>query len=260
MVAALLGAGTARIGAEPGASPRFEWAFDGAVGATARSGNTVYVGGAFHNVLPLSGVLGQVYAVSPATGAVVPSIIPRLSLGTSALGALPDGAGGFFLRGNLPIGSGNGANRVVHLRADGTVDPVFRSPPELSGYGAMVRVGPSLILAGFNSVSGVIRPLVALDAATGALSPWHPDVKDDDYGRAALAANGILYVASGFFYGGTRRVMAFNGTTGATLWEDDLGPGPGLNGGGLVLAGGRLIAVAGGLRAYDPATGVRDLA
>jgi hypothetical protein len=40
VVAVLLGGGAARLGAEPVAMPRIEWAFDGTVSAAAHSGNT----------------------------------------------------------------------------------------------------------------------------------------------------------------------------------------------------------------------------
>lgn len=181
--------GGAKMSAEPAATPRLQWAFDGPVYATARVGTTLYVGGAFRNVLPPSGVLGRLYAVSPATGIVVPSTLPNVG-GEAFFSIVADGAGGYYMRGNLTIGSG-GLNRVVHIRSDGSVDPAFQSPPQLNGYGTMVRVGPSLILAGFNQLDGQYPPLVALDPVTGARLPWTPALPPDDDVALAAVVSGI---------------------------------------------------------------------
>ena len=146
-----------RVTAEPSATPRQQWAFDGGVYATARVGNTLYAGGDFRNVVPLSGVLGNFYAVSPSSGAVVPSVLPRIDGIVRVV--LPDGGGGYYVHGNFTIGTGHAVGRVVHIRPDGSVDPQFNSPPQLTGAGGMFRVGPSLVLGGYYTLNGAPRPL-----------------------------------------------------------------------------------------------------
>ena len=105
-VVALLLASGARIAAEPTSAPRFEWFVDGVVNASARLGNTLYVGGSFRRIIPPSGVLGRLYAVSPATGAQAVSGLPKIDA-TNGVRVMADGTGGYYLHGNLTIGTGN---------------------------------------------------------------------------------------------------------------------------------------------------------
>lgn len=133
--AAVLTAFGARPAAEPSSAPRFEWFVDGCVNVTARLGNTLYVGGSFRRIIPLSGLLGRLYAVSPSTGAQAASGLPTIDA-TNGVRVLADGSGGYYLHGNPTIGTGNAVGRVVHIRPDGSVDPAFNSPPNLRGGGA----------------------------------------------------------------------------------------------------------------------------
>ena len=73
-MAALVLASGARIAAEPSATARLDWLFDGNVLATTRIGNVIYVGGTFRNVSPTSGALGHLFALSTSTGAAVPGL------------------------------------------------------------------------------------------------------------------------------------------------------------------------------------------
>ncbi len=259
MAAALLATG-ARLAAEPSPIPRFDWVFDDSVRGMARVGNTFFIGGGFRSMLPTAGAAGNLYALSPATGALVPTVIPRLDEEATAVTA--DGSGGYFVAGRFTsIGPGSFSGNVVHIRSDGSVDPSFVKSAQVVGSPTlMARVGPSLVVAGGVSIAGVPRPLVALDAATGALSPWVPTLPVGDTNVWDLeVANGVLFVLSGVQYGPTRFVTAFDGLSGTRLWQSDVTSGPVYPGQGqLAVGGGRLIAGIGRLYSLDPATGAVD--
>ncbi len=258
-MAAVLFASGARLVAEPSPIPRFDWVFDDTVRAMARVGNTFFIGGGFRSMLPTAGAVGNLYALSPATGALVPTVIPRLDEEATAVTA--DGSGGYFVAGTFTsVGPGSPSGNVVHIRSDGSVDPSFVKPAQVSGVpSVMARVGPSLVMGPLR-VSGVTRPLVALDAATGALSPWVPALPLGDTNVWDVeSANGILFAVSGAFLGAARYVTAFDGVTGTLLWQSDVAGAPGFSGvGQLALAGGRLIVALGRLYSLDPVTGVVD--
>ncbi|MCC6992240.1 MAG: PQQ-binding-like beta-propeller repeat protein [Acidobacteria bacterium] len=252
-VAALAGP---RVLAAPSSTPRLDWVVDGIVWSTARVGNTLYVGGDFKNVVPASGRLGSFFALSPVTGAVVPSGVPRLAFDPFSIA--PDGSGGYYISG-APTGAQASQGTLVHVRADGVIDPQFQPPPGTL-LGKMARVGGSLVIGGFLRVNGVDRPLIALDATTGALLPWTPALPPGDNDVWAVVADGgRAIVLSGQFFGNSRFVTAFDAASGAQVWQSDVTGAPGYGGSGAMrLVGGRLIVGLGRLYALDPATGVVD--
>ncbi len=254
--------------AEPAAVPRLDWMFDGIVSATARVGNVLYAGGFFKAVAPTSSALGYLVSVSTTTGAADPNFTPA----NSRITALePDGSGGYFLAQLADASlSVLPATRVVHVRADGSVDPTFASL--LSGtVSRLARVGPSLVVSTGLNLSGVNGPLLALDVVSGALSGWAPALPG---GRPGLigyplvvdmeVANGRLYVLSMPFYDSNgRHVSAFDGTTGALLWVVEVVPEtvryPNDGNGALAIGAGRLIvATDRGIQSLSLATGAID--
>lgn len=245
-----------RVAAAPAATPRLDWLFDGFVNATARVGQTLYVGGDFTHVVPSAGRLGALFAVSPATGAVVPSGLPSFPFEPGSL--TPDGAGGYYVAG-APRGAAASAGGIVHVLANGSRDPAFQPPPGAL-IGKMVRVGPSLVIGGFLQVNGANRALIALDASTGALSSWTPALPGGDSAVwSVVANNGRAIVVSGSVFGNSRYVTAFDAVSGAVAWQSDVTGAPGFAGGGaLEMVGGRLIVGLGRLYALDPATGAVD--
>ena len=88
----------ARLAAEPATTPRLDWLFDGNVRATARIGNTLYVGGAFTGVAPRSDALGYWLTLSTSSGAALPGL-PSLDGPVAAVE--PDGTGGYFVAGTF---------------------------------------------------------------------------------------------------------------------------------------------------------------
>ena len=249
----LYGAG---LGAAPSATPRLDWVFDGPVRATARIGNTLYVGGNFTRVMPSSGALGSLFALSPTSGAVVPTNFQALDFVPSAVE--PDGAGGYFIAG---FGNFGTTGKIVHTRPDGSLDPAFQPPPG-NVSSRMLRAGTTLFVGGFGPVNGVPRAIVALDANTGALLPFAPVLPAGDLGVSGLAADGNrLFLLSSSLYGlggAMRYVTAVDVVSGAQLWQSDVTGAPVAGSGALRMVGGRLIAGIGRLYSLDPSTGVVD--
>ncbi len=248
-----------KITAEPSATPRLDWLFDGRVAATTRIGNTLYVGGEFKHVAPTGGAVGNFFALSPASGNVVPTNVPSLGLGFAISAIEPDGSGGLFVLG---ITTGATAGRIIHVRSDGVVDSAFQSPAvTLSGH--LARAGNALFVGSRFAFGGASPALVALNATSGALLPWPLTLPGGDNAVFDMElAGGRVVVTSGVVFGSaTRYVTAFDGATGTLAWQTDVTGAPGFSGSSsLALVGGRLIAGIGRLYALDPATGVVDAA
>ena len=250
---ALLFASGAKIAAEPSATPRLDWLFNGRVSATARIGNTLYVGGDFTRVMPSSGALGNLLALSPTTGALVPTNIQTLDIVPYAME--PDGAGGYFIAG---FGNFGTTRKIVHTRPDGSVDPAFQPP--LGTFGRMLRVGTTLFVGGYMEVNGVSLTIVALDTATGALLPFAPALPAGYRNVSGLATDGNrLFLLLGGGFENMRYVAAVDVASGAPLWQSDVTGAPvGGSSSALRMVGGRLIAGIGRLYSLDPSTGVVD--
>ncbi len=263
----LYGAG---LGAAPSATPRLDWLFDGGVTATTRIGNVLYVGGGFRNVSPTGTALGYLVAVSPTTGAADPGFAPANS---PVSAAESDGGGGYFIaQATSAILTQASDTKIVHIRPDGSVDPAFSSAAIAGRFHRLVRVGPSLVVAGFSRISstgidvgGVVRPLVALNPASGALSPWAPVLPGTSPKVVDLEAdNGRLFVLSSpALFSDGRHLSAFDSVTGALLWTVQVDPEttqyPFFKGGGLAVAGTRLVVGTDtGIRSLDVSTGAVD--
>src|SRR5262245_27975507 len=70
------------------------WGADGGVTAILRQGGTIYVGGGFRRVGP---VTGEAVALDPITGAARQPF-PKVT-GSEVLAIAPDGSGGWYLGG-----------------------------------------------------------------------------------------------------------------------------------------------------------------
>lgn len=132
--------------------------------ALSPDGQTLYVGGQFSYLGPLTGPGGA--RLSPATGAVEPVVIDGAR---SVTASVPDGAGGYYVGVQLP-GQAAGA-RVVHVRPDGTLDPAFDAHVGGSHIDALALGGATLYVGGqFSAVNGQPRSgLAAVRAADGAV-------------------------------------------------------------------------------------------
>lgn len=227
-----------------------------------RVGDRIYVRGDFESI---GRFVGSLVALDPASGARDPGFP---SFDGQISDVVDDGAGGVFVGGDFTRVNGVSHRGLVHLRADRSVDPVFRA--DIDDYGkvyALARDGVTLYVGGsFDSVNGTERQdLAAVRTATGATRPFAATLGDAAVRElAALPATptrgGRLYVGTSAAYGGPEPKPA-------TLLALDPGTGSPVPGfasairadvrallatDGAVWAGGAF-----GLDALDPDTGAR---
>lgn len=195
------------------------WGPNGNVRDSVVVGDTLFLGGDFDYVGPPSGA----FATADTGGGTSIVASPRVLRETT--GAASDGAGGWFVANRLA-----GDLAVSHVLADGSIDAAF-TPPVTGGTGGfgirgIVAAGGRLYVFGdFKTLNGVPRSgIVALDAASGAVLPWNPQLAASPVvisgtpivTRAAVDGN-VLYIV-GYFdsVGGQARpgMAAFDAATG----------------------------------------------
>ena len=151
--------------------PEF-WGTDADVHAVACSGNTVYIGGNFTSLGPCTGGGVPLHA---ATGKPLHGF-PKVA--GSVYGAVPDGEGGWFIAGSFDAVSGVRHVGLAHVLADGGVaawDPHF---PSSNNIFALALRGHTLYVGGGFTKPGTggYTAVAAIDARTGAVLPWAPQV------------------------------------------------------------------------------------
>jgi hypothetical protein len=191
------------------------WAPSGVVYATAVHNGVLYFGGRFGYVGPLTGSGVVLDASTGARRAGAPIIEGTVNT------AVPDGAGGFFVAGDLTAVGGVPRGRVAHLLADGSLDAGF-NPGANGAVRALALSGGVLYLGGdFTAVASQPRGrLAAVDASSGALRPWNPGANNS---VTALTVSGATVWVAGTFtsVGGAARSMvaSIDATSGvATSW------------------------------------------
>ena len=190
-------------------SPDF-YITNGQVLAQVLRGNTLYVGGMFNFVGP---VTGAGVPVDVATGAPAPGF-PRVN-GT-VMAAIADGAGGWFIGGQFTAVGASARNNLAHVLADQSVaawnpgtDGIVRT---LLLRGGLLYVGGDFTLLG-----GVARNRIgATDASTGVTTSWSPNASGS---VRVFATNGtVLWVGGQFTTIGAQsrnRIAQIDFTTGA---------------------------------------------
>ena len=247
----------AATSAQPTPGPRVStWTPNGGVSMLAIDGNTLYVGGTFDYVGPLTGGFGVV----DAADATAINTEARAMGGATAIAA--DGGGGWFVLEYAADFSSR--QTILHVLPSGQRDPSW-SPPDVTGTASgLAFVSGRVYVWGFvTAVNGVTRTgIAALDGATGAVLPWNAQVNHPTREPAVLEAafeGGRGYIG-GFFttIGGEARAGfgAIDAATGAVLpvtLPDD--PAPGIV---AIAASGSRVYVSGfyaagipTLRAYD---------
>jgi putative cell wall-binding protein len=185
------------------------WVTDGDVYSVTTGGGKTYVGGDFSYV---SSYTGSTAAVDADTGAVIANaqFNPRISTGAADIDSVePDGNGGWYVGGNFrsPGGAhvnGVGVNRIFHVDASGTYDPVFTT------FGASSNVAHTIsdmeldaatntlyLVGSFSVINGVTRnSAAAVDATDGSLKSWAPVVSSAV--EQVEVVNDRVYIVGGF--------------------------------------------------------------
>lgn len=164
----------------------------GTVLAQARLGNTLYLGGDFDHIGPIT---SKVVKLAPTTGRLVHDVgvyaLPR--------GGVSDGAGGVILTGGFETIGRPYERTIMHIRADGSLGPL---DPRINGNVWDMEVhGSTLYLGGyFSSIDGYPRVNVAaIDIRTNTVTPWDAGLGITSQVVASLAvANGLVYMAGVF--------------------------------------------------------------
>ena len=260
LAAILVTAAGVRLGAQPSATPVFDWLFDDPVKATARVGNTLFVGGSFSKVVPQTGRVGTLVGLAPTTGTLVTAYPPYGDVIVPSPMAL-DGAGGYYAATETDV-NGTFVRDIVHVRSDGSRDPAFTlgaivKRGTYDQYPKITVVPSALIVTGSLQVGGVDRAIAAFDRATGAALPWAAVLPMSAFAVAQVASPARFFVLSYVTGAPTSDLHAFDLATGATVWHQALAPG---SLGAMTLAGGRLIVgiAFNPLRAIDAGTGTVD--
>src|SRR5262249_38103427 len=144
------------------------WVTDGPVYSVVRDGGTIYVGGRFSQVGPAT---GGGLAIDAGTGAAEQ---PFPMVAGYVYAVAPDGSGGWYLGGEFTAVHGQPRNNLAHLDAGGSL--TTWDPSADGEVRALVVDGATVYVGGlFSSVGGAARLCIAaLDAATGAATPWNP--------------------------------------------------------------------------------------
>lgn len=152
------------------------------VTAIARSGNTLYVGGAF-------------FRVGPNTGSGIPLRFGRgdpapyyAKVNGEILAAVADRAGGWFIGGDFTAVGGRPRFHLSHILAGGDVGGW--SPDSERQVHALALAGGTLYVGGeFGTIAGEPRNMVAaLDVVTGQATSWDPSATGGLYTTRMVAA------------------------------------------------------------------------
>src|SRR5262245_41400728 len=155
MIGTLLALGSLSPEVASGQRARTEFPVaNGAVGAMALVGDTLFIGGGFTEVSPW---LGGGIPIREADATPWPHV-PAVEGFVGA--AVPDGSGGWFVGGQFQRVGGEPHANLAHVLANGAVAP-WRV--DVTGpVQALARFGPYLIVGGsFSAVSGLPRTSLA---------------------------------------------------------------------------------------------------
>jgi len=172
------------------------WGVDNRVLTLARSGNTLYVGGAFKSVGPQTG------------GGVLVGLRDGLAVETYPRAAgevktvVPDGEGGWYIGGSFVGVGGLPRANLAHILSDGSVSP-WHPDPDGDVRTLVVHDGTLYVGGHFGHVAGQWRvSLCSFDLATGELTSWDPGLVEPwyflRYISAILIHDDAVYVGGAF--------------------------------------------------------------
>jgi hypothetical protein len=185
------------------------WMTNGKVFALAQSGNTLYVGGKFAQLVSPDGLtkikvksLGR-YDATTGDGIAGwgPKITQDGKAGTVRALAVSGDGSVLYVGGTFNAVDGVAVKNFAAVStADGSLIPGFQRKFATAVH--VIKIGPSLIYVGgsFTTVDGVAHNhLVALDPATGAIDPtWNPSA-NDTVRSMAFASDGTTMFIGGIF-------------------------------------------------------------
>jgi hypothetical protein len=234
------------------------WVSDGAVLTIVPDGNTIYIGGNFKHVGPIT---GGGAAIDSSTG--LPQR-PYAKVEGTVRAVASDGSGGWYVGGAFTTVRGQPRNNLAHLDASGRLTAW---DPNANGEVDVLAVTGGTVYAGggFTSIGGQPRNFIAaLDTPSGAATDWNPTA--DDSLKAIAVSGSTVYIGGNFRnVGGYARnfIAALDAATGAA--NEDFDPNADYIvsaltvSGGTVYAGGGFSSIGGEPRsciaALDAATG-----
>ena len=182
----------------------------GTVLAFARSGNTLYVGGTFLGVAPITGAAVPFDAVTGAPLARYPKVSGQVWR------IIPDGEGGWYLGGRFAGVGGLPRRNLAHVLADGSV--ASWAPDPDGEVRALTLSGSTLYVGGeFTAISGSPRSnLAAFEMPSGALTHWNP--APDYFVNDIQVAGSSVYLGGYFWHVGGElryRLAEVDAKTGA---------------------------------------------
>ena len=196
--------------------PSVRWATDGAVDVVLPAGRVMYLGGRFTHVGPYSGSGVPVDRTSGRPERVFPHV------DGSVYAVAADGRGGWYVGGAFGTVGGVRRGNLVHVKADGRVDPAW-NPRANAAVWAIGVSGRRVYVGGaFTSVGGRRRNrIAALDTVTGRATGFDPGANAT---VQALAVSGALVYVGGTFRYIDRQPRAYlaavNARTGrVTMWN-----------------------------------------
>lgn len=200
--------------------------------------------------------------LSSSTGSTIAKL-PGVSSATS------DGKDGWFVERHVG-GRAAGAGCIAHVLSDGSVDSAWHTSVPMHGCeGDVLRRVDRRLYVGGRVPTGRNhrrRPLLALNASTGALLRWQPALPPRARVRDVAASRGTVYVRYqvGSGYPAHVRVVALDAKTGARLnWSPSRAAlydrkDPRATAGALAVRGGVVyIAVGSRVIAVDARTAAR---
>jgi hypothetical protein len=168
------------------------WVPNSTVFSTVRSGNTIYIGGAFTQIGPLTGTGAE---VDLNTGEVN---LTFAKVNGTILTVIEDGSGGWFIGGYFTKVDNMARNNLAHIKSDGTLDANWNPNTNNAVYTMAIFADTMFIGGLFTSVDGRARNYIAaINVITGQVREnWNP-------GANALVidiqiSDNLLYVCGAF--------------------------------------------------------------